>query len=410
MKVLGIIVEYNPFHLGHLHHLRSSIDLVNPDFTIAVMSGNFVQRGEPSIADKFARTKMALSAGVDVVVELPVIYAIQDASGFAIGSIGTLHLSNVVTDVVFGSESNDVQTLEKISETIVKEPENFRKALKKHLKDGVSFPNARRFAINDILSSEIDAEQMRKSNDILGIEYIAALKKLNSTIKARTVKRKGSDYNDAEMSEMPSATAIRKAISSGDELRGIPEFTRTILTDEFIKGRGPVFLEDTFDFARKKVVILGRNGLETLYGFNEGLSKRFIDAAVESDDAEGFFKSVKTKRFTLTRIRRRLLYAVFDLTRENVTESNEFGPQYIRVLGFSRKGRKLLREISDRASIPLISNVSNFNKIMASRNVNLSLARNQFELDLKATDFYSLLFQKKEERKCGRDFQKPSEV
>jgi len=411
MKVLGVVVEYNPLHRGHMYHLDSSIKLIVPDFIVAVMSGNFVQRGEPAIVDKFARTEMALKAGIDVVIELPTVYAIQDASGFATGSIKILDATNVVTDVVFGSESNDIKTLERVASIIVEESEEYRSSLKRYLKNGLSFPNARRYAIFDQISKEgIDIEQIKYPNNILGVEYLAVLQRIKSQMRAHTIKRIGSSYNDERISEIPSATAVRKSIRFGEKILGIPRFTHHILEREFSAGRGPVFVEDLFEFMRLKMVILGREGLEKLYGFNEGIAKRMIKAVENSHNMRNFLTKTKTKRFTFTRIKRRALYAVLDINREFVKESNEFGPQYLRILGFTRRGRKLLRIMSTHASKPVITNVSKFNKALEKRSVNVSLAHQQLTLDLKSTDFYSLLFKNEIERKVHRDFCKPLEI
>ncbi|WP_036221288.1 nucleotidyltransferase [Mesoaciditoga lauensis] len=407
MKVLGVIVEYNPFHVGHLHHLKTSKELTNAEYVVAVMSGNFVQRGEPAIIDKFARAEMALKAGVDVVFELPTIYAIQDASGFASGSIGMLNATNVVTDVVFGSETNDVDNLSRIADIILEEPFAYRQFLKKYLKEGFSFPNARRYALCDMMP-ELDSETIKQSNNILGVEYMVALKKMKSQIKAHTIKRIGASYNDENISSIPSATAIRKAIAEKRELKeikGLPDFSLEILERELENGRGPIFLNDLFEIFKFKMLMLSREGLENLYGFNEGMAKRMIDN-LDRSHVEEFLKLVKTKRFTLTRIRRRILYALLDVTRNLVLDSNEYGPQYLRVLGFRERGRKVLRDISKHSSIPIISNVSGFNRAIEKRNVYMPLAKEQMNLDIKATDMYSMLFKRKKERKMHRDFKK----
>ncbi|WP_456398438.1 nucleotidyltransferase [Mesoaciditoga sp.] len=405
MKVLGIIVEYNPLHNGHLHHLKSAIKMTKADYVIAVMSGNFVQRGEPAIVDKFARTRMALKAGVDVVFEIPTIYAIQDASGFATGSIWTLNAMNIITDVVFGSESNNISALSKIADLIIDEPEEYRKRLKKHLKEGLSFPNARRYAICESIP-DVNSEEIKQSNNILGVEYLVALKKLNSKIKVGTIRRIGASYNSNSIaSPIPSATAIRRAIFEKRELKGMPSFSVNILEEEFKKGRGPLFLENFFEIAKIKMLMLSRDGMETLYGFNEGIAKRMMDN-LDKPSLEAFLSSVKTKRFTLTRIKRRILYTLLDVKRDLVLDSNEFGPQYLRVLGFKERGRKVLRKISDRCSIPLISNLSRFNEFLDKRSVNVPLAREQMSLDVKATDLYSLFFKENKEKKLHRDFQR----
>ncbi len=411
MKVLGVVVEYNPFHEGHKYHLNSSIKLVDPDFIVAVMSGNFVQRGEPAIVDKFARTEMALKAGIDVVIELPTVYAIQDASAFAMGAIRTLNGTNVVTDMVFGSESGDIEILEKVAAVIVDEPESYKTCLKRHLKMGLSFPNARRYAIFDQFpENKMSLEQIKFSNNILGVEYLAALRRTRSRIKAHIIKRIGSSYNDEEISTVPSATAIRKLIKAKREIVGIPQTTRCILESEFSAGRGPMFAEDLFDFFRLKLAMFGREKLEELYGFNEGISKRMLNAIEGSNSMESFLHKVKTKRFTFTRIKRRVLYIVLNLKREFVKESNEFGPQYLRVLGFTQRGRKLLRIMSDHALKPIVTNLSNFDKTLQKRNVNVWLAHQQLDLDTRSTDFYSLLFKNEEEKKTHRDFRRPLEI
>ncbi len=401
MKVLGIIVEYNPFHNGHLYHLKSAIELVRPDFVVAVMSGNFVQRGEPAIVDKFARTEMALRAGIDAVFEIPSIYAFQDANGFAIGSVGLLNSMNVIDDLVFGSESNDVESISEIASVIVEEPEKFKEELKKHLKKGFSFPNARRFAMSSILEDKSD--NMRYSNNILGIEYLVALKKLRSRIKPHTIKRIGSNYNDEKMSEVPSATAIRRAIFQNSQLQGLPDFSLEILRRELEEGRGPVFLEDLFDFFRKKVFILEREGLERIYGFNEGLAERFF-ASAKSKNLKEFLESVKTKRFTFTRIKRRIIYTIFDVEREIVLRSNDHGPQYLRLLGFRQRSREILRAISDRSSIPVISNMSGFKNALKSKGIDVALAQDQMRYDLKVSNFYRLYFKS---QNFESDFRKP---
>ncbi|MCL5031927.1 MAG: nucleotidyltransferase [Thermotogae bacterium] len=404
MKVLGIVVEYNPFHAGHLYHLRNAIDLVKSDFTIAVMSGDFVQRGEPAIVEKFARAEMALRAGVDVVFELPVIYAIQDASGFAKGAIGILNSTNVVDDIVFGSESDDIANIEKIASLVFEEPEEFKNGLKENLKAGLSFPNARRLAISRLIDEK--AEEMRYSNNILGIEYVVALKKLRSKIMPHTIKRIGSNYNDENITSVPSATAIRKAIFQGKQIESLPDFSAEILQREFSNGKGPVFFEDFFDLVREKIILLGREGLEKIYGFNEGLSERFFRAACFTKDSKSFLQLVNTKRFTITRIKRRMVYVIFEIEKSFISRSNESGPQYLRLLGFRKQSRHVLRLISDRSSIPLISNLSEFKSAIQNRNVDIALAQDQLNFDLKVSNLYKLHL-KSNTNICKDDFRKP---
>lgn len=235
MKVLGLIVEYNPMHNGHLYHLNEAKKIVNPDFTVAVMSGNFCQRGEPAIINKFARTLMALKNGIDIVFELPTVYALQDAGGFAFGAVSILNNLKIITDFVFGSESNDINFLKKIAEILYTQPKNFDEYFKNELKKGYSYPNARKYALQKFLKFDNETlKKIEKSNDILGIEYIFSILKLNSKIRFHTIKRIKSSYNDPVLrGSISSATAIRTAIKNKiDFSKSLPKNNYEILSNE----------------------------------------------------------------------------------------------------------------------------------------------------------------------------------
>lgn len=318
-KVLGLVVEYNPFHYGHLHHLNESIRLVNPDYVVAVMSGNFCQRGEPAIVNKFARAKIALMHGVDVVFELPTIYAVQDAGGFALGSVGILHKTGVVTDIVFGSESGDIDFLKRVAHLLTYQTPEFEVAFKKQLKLGYSYPNARKYALMDVLDKDVN--KLSKSNDILGIEYIKALIRYNSNITPHVINRIGADYNDETFrGKFSSASAIRKAIKEGlfeTSKEAMPKFTYEVIHEEFQAGRGPVFWEN-LEFVIALFRKLKREDFEKIYSFNEGLDLRFYESARETGDLQQFVELVKAKRFTYSRIRRAILHVLFEMDKEHV--------------------------------------------------------------------------------------------
>lgn len=417
MKVLGIVVEYNPFHYGHLHHLRESIKLVNPDYVVAVMSGNFCQRGEPAIVNKYARAKIALLNGVDLVLELPTVYAIQDAGGFALGSVGILHKTRVVTDIVFGSESGDIEFLKKVAHMLVNQTPEFQAEFKKQLKMGFSYPNARKYALMGVLSEEV--VKLSKSNDILGIEYLKALMKYNSSIEPHVINRIGADYNDPVFKgKLSSATAIRKVIKAGEfeaAKDAIPPTTYEILKEEFSKGRGPIFWE-YLEFVIAMFRKMRREDFEKIYSFNEGLDLRFWEAARQTGDLQQFVELVKAKRFTYSRIRRAILHVLFDLEKEQMEKSNVLGPQYLRILGFNNKGRELLKEIKRKSEIPLIATASLYKQVLEEvekqRNegkrewqVDRELYLWQFEKDILASDIYTFLYPDKSVRSAGMDFE-----
>lgn len=243
MGILGIIVEYNPFHNGHLYHLQTSKELTKCDYTIAVMSGNFVQRGEPAIVDKWKRTQMALKAGIDLVIELPVVYATSTAENFAYGAVKLLDSLKIVDCFSFGSEKGDLNELTKIAEILLEEPIYYRKALKEYLKSGITFAKARELALQKVINNNEIEKILQTSNNILAIEYLKSLKKIGSSITPFTIKRKGSLYTSLELKgEFASASSIRKHIFEKG-LEGlekyIPDFTKEILQSSFEKNKVP---------------------------------------------------------------------------------------------------------------------------------------------------------------------------
>ncbi|ANQ53079.1 hypothetical protein BG95_00820 [Thermosipho sp. 1063] len=416
MKVLGLIVEHNPFHNGHLYHLNKAKEIVKPDFTIAVMSGNFCQRGEPAIIDKFSRAEIALKNGIDVVFELPVVYALQDAGGFAYGAISLLDKLKTVTDIVFGSESADKQFITEVAKTLSINSKEFDKLLKKELKKGMSFPNARKFALKEFLKKDVNfIKKIENSNDILGIEYVKSILKLNSNIKYNVIKRIGARYNELNLTnKYSSATAIRNAIKMDKEFKEfVPDSSYEILKHTFLKGKGPVFLEDMEQFILTFLRLKRREDLKKTYSFNEGLDQRFINAIKNSTTLSEFFDNVKTKRFTYSRIRRAIFHAIFNFEKEYIDFSNKLGVQYARILGFTRKGQKLLSKIKNVSKIPIISNPSLKDKILKKAlssekfEINKCLFNWQFEKDILASNIYTMFYPKKTQRKYGVDFRKP---
>ncbi|MEA2067227.1 MAG: nucleotidyltransferase [Thermotogota bacterium] len=407
MSILGIVVEYNPFHNGHAYHLKQSRKTTNPELTVAVMSGNFVQRGEPAITEKFARTEMALKAGVDLVIQLPLIYSIQDAGGFARGSVWLLDYLGV-TDMVFGSESGNLDLLNEVASVLVEEPEVYLTLLRKYLDEGFSFPNARKFAIRDYLTGNDDSpamsiEEIGSSNNILGLEYIRSLKELKSKIKPHLIKRIGAHYHDEKHHETySSATAIRNSIIKEDWKKvksGVPDYSYGIIHRELENGKGPVSIESMESFLLPFLRTFNRDEMKKYYGFVEGLDARFEECASNSATINEFFSCVKAKRFTYTRIKRLLLNLVFHMKDELIRKSHDKGPQYIRVLGFNEKGREYLSEIKKELKIPLLATPSHWAKVLKtsekSGEIDSDLFFQQFMLDIKETEIHSCFYKDK---------------
>jgi predicted nucleotidyltransferase len=373
MRAVGIITEYNPFHEGHIIHINESRRKSGADVVVCVMSADFVQRGEPAIIDKFSRAKMAILGGADLVVELPVSASLSSAEGFAESAVKCLDKLNV-SSVCFGSENSDIEVLGNVADILIDEPANFKDVLKESLRNGHSFAQARQEAVAACVGVEA-ANVLEKPNNLLGIEYIKAIRKNSFDIKPYCIQRTGAGYNDTDItsSEILSASAIRLAYETGREGEiNIPELTRQIISES---GCFPI----TFNHFGQMFYYR----LETLFStvnydksaFIEELTK-FSDLSAETAariyavytqsltsgriyTLEEFALEVKTKQFALSRIKRNIMRFVLDLDKD-------YPVNYLRVLGFNKKGQEYIASIKDELSVPLITNVAPYKDIYLS--------------------------------------------
>lgn len=384
MNITGIITEYNPFHLGHELHLKSSKELTNCDGVICVMSGNFVQRGLPALTDKWTRTKMALEAGVDLVVELPTLFATSSAEFFAFGAVSLLNSLNVVDNLCFGSECGDIDLIKKLSEIIVNEPQEFKEYLKELLKEGLPFPKARSTALMKYLENnnfKIDFSYLEtvlnSSNNILAIEYCKSLYKLQSSITPFTIKRLGADYNKEELSknEIASASAIRKSIytsSIEESLEFMPKSSYKILKNSSFSS-----IDKMFDLV-KYAIISNPNILKEIPEASEGIDNKIIQNIGKANSLDELINLCKSKRYSYTRLNRILCHVLLCVDKE-LLSLRKSPPKYIRILGFNNKGREILKEIKQNSEINIV------NKLSKSKPDSL------LEFDIKSTNIYSLL-------------------
>lgn len=408
MNIVGLIVEYNPFHLGHSYHLHKAGELTKADGVICVMSGNFIQRGEPAMFDKWARAKMAILGGADLVIELPVVYAMSSAEYFAYAGVAILNATGVTDSLCFGSEGGNLVELQTIAELLTDEPSEYKEILKKHLAEGISYPAAREKALirylkhtgeefNDISNS------ISGANNILGIEYLKALKKLKSDIKPLTVKRQGNNYNDSALSEgFSSATSIREHIRldglTENVGTAIPESTVAVIQEEMDAGRGPVFVHDFDSIVLAALRILGIDGTERLPYMSEGLHNRLYKGLSQASSISELVDKCSTKRYTKTRISRGIFHSLTGLTDSEFQYFNSLGgPQYIRVLGFNQRGREILSEMKKKSSMPILIKAADYSKVLDEA------GRKMFEVESKSTDMYVLGF-KNANKGIGQEF------
>ena len=391
-KVLGIIAEYNPFHNGHKYHFEQSKKKSNCDYTIAIISGNFTQRGSCSIIDKWSKAKMAIDNGIDLVIELPVLYSISSAENFAYGSIKILDSLNVVNEISFGAECDDINILNKIADVLYNEPNEFKSYLYDELSKGISFPKARQYALNKFLNSNY-TDIINSPNNILGIEYLKALKKINSTIKPFIVKRNQSSHNDLTINNnLASSSAIRNIINQNSYdynlLASImPKNCCDILINNIKQG---TYVNNIFSFEKEIIYMLRKLSVEEIANLpdvNEGLENSIKKAVNSCNNLTDFLSIIKSKRFTLTRLQRILLYSLLDITKNDITISKNATP-YIRILDFSLKGKTLISKIAKaNPNINIVTSVKKFQD-----NCEDSILLHMLEKDILATNIYTLGF------------------
>lgn len=389
-RVLGIIAEYNPFHNGHLYHIARTKQETNAQYIIAIISGNFVQRGNTSIVNKWVKAKMALLNGVDLVLELPTIYSISSAENFSEGAIKIFNSLGIVDTISFGMETSDISTLNNIANVLYNEPKEYITMLGHELKKGNSFPKARENALmvylNDIKRY---ANVLSGSNNILGIEYLKALKKTKSTITPIGIKREKVLYNDKYIvDEFASATAIRKMLITNqlnDISKVMPRNSYLLLGEELKNGHYVIDLtrfEKEIIYTLRKMTI---SEIAKIPDVSEGLEKSIKNAADSCNKVEDLINIVKTKRFTQTRIQRILLYALLGIDKKKMETSKKITP-YVRVLGFNNKGKELISEMMTlNQKLNVVTSVKKYIDEVANKNL-----KEMIETDILATNIYTL--------------------
>ncbi len=389
-KVLGIIAEYNPFHNGHLYHIENSKTKAQADAVVAVITGNFTQRGNTSIVNKWEKAKMAISSGVDLVIELPTIYSISSAENFAEGGIKILNELGIVDTISFGMESDNIVDLNNIADVLLIESKEYKEILKNELDSGISYPLARQNAIVKYLNDTKYENILNGSNNILAIEYLKALKKLKSKIIPIGIKREKVFYNSKKIvDEYASSTGIRQLLERKriEEIaRVVPKSTFNILIDNIRKGTCIIDLSIFSKEIIYKLRCMTKKEIANLPEVSEGLENLIKESSAKTNNAMELINLIKSKRYTQTRIQRILLYALLGISKEDVDMSKKITP-YVRVLGFNDKGKKMLSDISLKATT--ITSVKKFEEI----NKNAKYKK-MLEIDKLATDIYTLGYNK----------------
>ena len=392
-NVLAVIAEYNPFHNGHLYQFQKAKKDTDSKYSIAILGGNFTQRGSTSVIDKWSKAQMALDNGFDLVVELPLLYSISSAENFAEGAIKLLDSMKVVDFLSFGTETDDLQILDKIATILYEEPKAFKSLLSIELKKGISFPKARSNALMMYLKDIQKYTNILSSpNNILAIEYLKALKKYKSIIKPYSIQRFEADYNSNEVTgNIASSTAIRNIIKD-DNIpllkKLLPESSFSILFENIKNGH---IVSDLSIFEKEIIYNLRKmdiNEIKDLPDVSEGLEHLIKKAADSCNTLNDLLNMISTKRYTKTRLQRILLYSLIGISKNDMDMSKKVYP-YMRVLAFNDKGKFLVSEIAKaNPKLEIITSVKRFMDLNTNRNYKIMMQK-----EILATNIYTLGFE-----------------
>lgn len=359
MKIVGLITEYNPFHAGHLYHMQRARELTGADYCVVLMSGSFVQRGEPAIFDKYLRTKTALLAGADLVLEIPAAFSTASAHEFA--AYGVALLSAIGVDaVVFGSECGQIEILKQAAYALNHESAEFQERLRKGLKAGLTYPQARAKALE---MEDTWVSVLSSPNNILGIEYLRAAEDLHSPMEFYTISRKGSGYHEDTLADanFPSASAIRgiirNSLSKDKDLLDILASHLPAVTHPAYTGAVPVFVDDFSELLN--AAVLQMQATFSIADLSPELAARLAKPPYFPLSFEERIQALKTRQLTYTRVSRALLHLVLGMREEDISRWKEEGyALYARILGFRRQSSPLLSCLHKKSSIPLITKMA----------------------------------------------------
>lgn len=392
MQAVGVIVEYNPFHNGHKWHIDAAKKRSGCSFVIGVMSGNFVQRGEPAIFDKWKRAEMAIHGGVDLIIELPTVFAVRSAQYFAAGGIRLLQSLGIVSHVCFGAEDANLTRLKKIAAAA--EDLEIIKDMRMNLKLGTTYAAALGQALEKQYSFSPDL--ITSSNNILAVEYLRAIEKFAPNQIPIVITRQHSKYNDTCITTpFASATSIRQAIIKSmkitDELKlALPDTTLHILQHIFEEKRGPVTLCDLSAIILAQLRTASLKKLEQLPNVSEGLHYKIRDSSLKAANIQQFFSLLKSKRYTYTRLQRIIIHAILGTTQRQLMGFDEQGPQYARILAFNQNGRLLLKHINQNSTIPVITKTTHYLSSKQRDTEILTPLQQMLSVDTVASEIYSL--------------------
>lgn len=399
MNILGIVAEYNPLHNGHIYHIKKSKEITNSDLVVVVMSGSFTQQGNIAIYDKFTRAQIAVKYGADLVLELPTIFATSSSEYFAYGAINLLNSLNIIDYISFGSESNNLNSLNKIANTLISHEQAIWEFTKIELNKGISFANARENALKNFLTED-EIKSSNLSNNILGIQYLKWLKKLNSKIKPISIERVSSDYNELSLNvsnTYTSSTSIRKMVYTNTPLNESDyiKLSKYIPIETLVSIRNKKALsnENIFELLKYKILCSSLDELKCIQEVTEGIENKLHEAISNSNSYDDFINKLKSKRYQMSKIKRMLINILLNITKVDFNNAITNNIAYAHVLACSEEGKKLFSKISTKSNIPLITSINS--NVLNSLNTENENALKLLYNDILSTNIYLSLIHDK---------------
>lgn len=389
MKQIGIIAEYNPFHNGHQYQIDMVKNLYPERNIIVMMSGDFVQRGEPAIFNKYLRTECALQGGADIVMELPSRFAFASAEYFATTAVLGLYHTGIVDTLCFGAEHDNLPLFQTIAEILVTEPAKYQEHLKEELQKGHSFPKARSIAISHYLNDSQCIDILKHPNNILGIEYLKVIYKYQLPMSVCIVKRNGNAYHDDTLSHpLSSATALRSAIAKDSAFHEyMPKPVYDLLQTSSLAQ--PLYMQDFYNILQYSLWEHHKE-LNHFFETNQELINRFQSVKEFPSDYDTFVSICSSKNYTKTRIKRALLNIMLHVTQQEMNKLKEKGYiSYLRLLGFQKNASFLLKDMKESASVPIINKVADARLLLSED------ALSEFEKDIHISHLYKRVYQQK---------------
>lgn len=384
MKVLGIIAEYNPMHTGHIYHINEAKKLTSSDYVVAIMSGNFTQQGNIAVIDKFTRAKLAIKNGIDLVIELPSIFATSDAGNFSNKAIQILNSLNTISSLCFGAENNDISLFNNVSEILIKKDKLIWEDIREELKKGSSFASARNNTLKKYLNED-EIKLINSPNNILGVEYLKSLKTNNSNIIPYAILR-ANNFNENNLKgEYASSTSIRENLKTGGKLKELKRY----LTEDvysYISSYNLLFNKDIYEVLRYKIISMKSEEIKNINGVTEGFENKIKKEVINSYTYDELLFKLKTKRYELSRIKRILINILLNITKEDFEELKSKDVNYAHVLAFNHNKKDLLSYLSKNSSIPIITSLN--------KNVIENLNEKQKKLisyDIYSSNIYSII-------------------